>query len=294
MKTSWIVVLVTMTAWVGIAKDEGEMLRRYTWEAVNPDLLPPEAQVAPGGSEVDGAVLHIENTSGSAVTVPILSVVPPRIDKRTYALMGQVAYRNVEEKGYLEMWSTLHGARFFSRTLSASGPVGVLSGSSEWRNFALPFHMQEELIAPELLEVNVVLPAGGTVLVGPMTLKQFDDRAGPYREAGAWWDDETAGLIGGIGGGLFGAIGAMIGILLSRGLGRSLVFGLLWLMVVTGAVFLVGGIVAFLASQPYAVMYPLLLFGVLLLILPLGLLKTVRTRYRNVELRRMQALDAEG
>jgi len=54
---------------------------------------------------------------------------------------------------------------------------------------------------------------------------------------------------------------------------------------------LVAGLVALGLGQPYAVYYPLLLFGGILTVVCGGLLPVIRRRYAEIELRRMTAMD---
>jgi hypothetical protein len=55
---------------------------------------------------------------------------------------------------------------------------------------------------------------------------------------------------------------------------------------------LVLGGVAFVSGQPYAVYYPLLLSGGISAALGFSLPRSLSRRYEDLELRRMQALDA--
>ncbi|MHC4984826.1 MAG: hypothetical protein ACYTFO_01590 [Planctomycetota bacterium] len=68
--------------------------------------------------------------------------------------------------------------------------------------------------------------------------------------------------------------------------------GLLWAIATSGTLSLVTGVVALICSQPYHVYYPLVLGGGLLVIIPLSLLRTLRRRYAQIELRKMSAMDA--
>ncbi len=197
-------------------------------------------------------------------------------------------YDAVEVPSYLELWSHFpDGGQYFTRTLGEAGPMLKLAGSSGWRSFALPFDATGAP-PPSRLVLNVVLAGRGRVELGPLTV--VDQGAG-RAEAGAAWTDRAAGLIGGLGGGLLGCLGALVGVLTSLGRARRLVMALTLGLIAVGALALVGGLIAFAASQPYAVFYPLLLIGVLALAVPLGLLPTIRRRYAEIELRTMRAFD---
>jgi hypothetical protein len=62
-------------------------------------------------------------------------------------------------------------------------------------------------------------------------------------------------------------------------------------MLVFGAAALALAVVALLRAQPYEVVYPLVLEGILCLVLPAYLIPVLRRRYDEVELRKMEARD---
>lgn len=109
-----------------------------------------------------------------------------------------------------------------------------------------------------------------------------------------WWSDRSAGLVGGWGGAIFGCLGGLIGTLNSLGKGRAFIIAVMKVQVALGAACAVAGIVAVAQHQPYGVYYPLLLLGILLTTINASLLPTVRKRFQELELRRMQSLDATG
>jgi peptidoglycan/LPS O-acetylase OafA/YrhL len=108
-----------------------------------------------------------------------------------------------------------------------------------------------------------------------------------------WYDLNTQiwlGVAGGVFGGLWGsALGVLAGLLIPKGKGKRLIFGLLWVGLVLGVASGVAGVVALVSGQPYGVWYPLLLGCVPLTPLAVVFLFVVRHRYRQVELRKMQA-----
>ena len=63
-------------------------------------------------------------------------------------------------------------------------------------------------------------------------------------------------------------------------------------MFVAGLAGLALAVVALVLSQPQAVYYPPLLSGILMTILPIAWVRSVRKRYEQIELRKMQAMDA--
>lgn len=108
-----------------------------------------------------------------------------------------------------------------------------------------------------------------------------------------WFDPSQAYLFGAVGGPLVGlwgaALGIMGGLLVPKGRGKPLVFGLLGLGVVAGVVAGAAGLTALLTGQLYAIWYPFTLCGGLLTALSVPFVFIMRHRYRQVELRKMQA-----
>jgi hypothetical protein len=220
-------------------------------------------------------------------TIRVLEIENPQLAFDTYAITGRVKYENVTGTGYLEMWSTFpDGSAYFARTVESGGPQRSISGSSDWRPFTLPFYARKGS-RPSKLEVNLVLPEGGTVYLEAGQLVQDSDAM-----ANAWWGGRRAGWGGAIGGTALGLLGGLIGLLAGRGKARQLVFALLIAMLAIGGTCLLLGIVAIAMRQPYAVYYPLLLCGGLATLLPLTIIPQMKRRYEELELRRMSALDA--
>jgi len=107
----------------------------------------------------------------------------------------------------------------------------------------------------------------------------------------AWWSSSDTGWIGGIGGSVVGIIGGLIGCLVGFGKARRFVLLLMIGLIAFGVICLVVGIVALILSQPYAVYYPLILFGVIDPAVLGGNYRSVRRRYEEAELRKMKAMD---
>ena len=268
------------------------VLKKISWRA-----LQDEGKINIG--ELAGESLKLENPTGHTKTFKLLSLRKPGITAPVYGITGALKYENVEGIGYLEMWSHFPGNKaYFSRTLGATGPLQSIQGSSKLRAFNLPFYVRDESgwlpDRPERIELNLVLPGRGTVYISAVTLfeERTDDHYSVSKSDGAWWSNRTSGIMGAMSGGVLGLLGAVIGILSSRGKGRRATMGVLWLMLILGACCLVAGIVAVILQQPYRVYYPLLLIGILATALPAALMRTVRRRYENLELRRMSAVDA--
>lgn len=110
-----------------------------------------------------------------------------------------------------------------------------------------------------------------------------------------WVDPTLMTSVGSVGGTLCGVWGAALGLaggfLVPRGRGRGLVFGMLFGGAAVGVAGLAFGLAALVAGQRYAVWYAPLLIGVLLLGLSVPFVFVMRHRYREVELRKMNAAE---
>lgn len=238
------------------------------------------------------ASLRVVHKGRSPATLPLATIERPPITAARYALRGRVRYDNAAAGSHLEMWSHLGDGAFFSRSLAESGPMGRLEGSSGWRPFMLPFENREGGPPPQKLVFNLVLGGAGTVEIGPVDLIQFDRSEDLNSDSAAWWSDRQAGMLGAITGSVLGIIGAVIGWLGSTGRARGLVLGTLRVIAWMGIGALVFGVLAAGRGQPYAVYYPLLLVGTISAALGFSLPRSLTKWYEEVELRRMQALDA--
>lgn len=285
-----------------------ETLREFSWEKLAAAgelqagrVIQPDEASAP-------AELLIENASGKAQTIHLLTIEDPAITRATYALEGHIRYQDVEGTAYLEMLSYFPEGPYFSKTLAPEGPFGQISGSSDRRPLMLPFFMKEGDVARlRKIELNLVLPGRATVYLGPLRLVQYAPNENPLMAAaqwvhpetgeitiqaeGQWWTNRSAGWICVIGGIFIGGMGALIGCLAGTGRARRFVLLLMKVLFVVGIVCLILGVVALLQSQPYVVHYPLLLGGGLLTILMGALLPGVRKGYEQRELRKMDAKD---
>lgn len=229
----------------------------------------------------------------------LIALDEPGITSSVYALKGMVRYEDVQGEGFLQM-DNHFGERgtFFTKSLAPSGPLGKISGSSGWRPFTLPFYAssadQADAAAPlpEKITLALYLPGSGTVSIRDVALYQYAAGEDPLQSTGQWFSSRNAGLLGGIGGALLGLWGALIGIVSSRGKARGFVLASANAMLVIGIVCLVGGVAALATAQPYAVYYPLLLIGIILVAVMGKLRGTLSDRYEQLELKRMQSMDA--
>lgn len=228
----------------------------------------------------------------------LLELPDPGITLPVYALKGMVRYDDVQGDGFLQLDNDFGDAgTFFSKGLATAGPLGKLNGSSDWRPFVLPFYAhsgdQADSAAPlpDKLTLSLFLPATGTVAIRDVGLYQYASGEDPLQAAGQWFGDRRAGLIGAIGGTVIGLWGALIGILASRGKARGFVLGSANALLVVGIASLVGGVAAVATAQPYAVYYPLLLIGIILVVVFGKLRGNLSARYEQLELQKMQSMD---
>lgn len=141
-------------------------VRLGTWRWSDPTRRRPD------GAALDGEQLRIAATG--AATVALASWEQPGISETRFALAARIRCQGVGKPGHLELWTVLgDGRRFFSRTLAESGPMGRLIGDQPWRDILLPADASGTDARPAKLELNLVLPDGGTVELGPLQLAQY-------------------------------------------------------------------------------------------------------------------------
>ncbi len=100
------------------------------------------------------------------------------------------------------------------------------------------------------------------------------------------------GVVGGIAGSLLGLWGALFGYLSSKGLAKEFVLHGAVASIALGLLLFAAGVALFFASVPYAYWYPCGLLGLIMAAVFGGNLKSVRRRYAEMELQRMNAKDA--
>jgi len=248
----------------------------------------------------NGAVLKLENASGTPATMSCFAIDDPGISTGAYAIRGQVRCDNVQGQGYLEMWTHMDGGgKFFTRTLGQVGPMKSIEGTSPWRAFELPGYIADKTgkvtSLPSKLQFNIYLPGEGTVYVKDIELVAYSDDEAKAMLAGGvskWSSGAIMGLVFGLMGGVVGGLGGLISVLSSRGKSRGFVFAAMYTSLVVGAVLLVVGLSLVMTSKGFGVWYPFVLMGALCMLLPAVSLKSVKRRYEDLELRKMQAMDA--
>jgi hypothetical protein len=274
-------------------------VRAVTWQKLAANVEAGEMEVAGEPKPLKVTRVSFDAFGG---TVRVLELADPKITQSSWEISGKVKYANVQENGYIEMWSHFpDGSAYFTRTLDTSGPLGVLHGTSEWREFRLPF-FSEAGKAPSKLVVNVVLPGGGTVWLGPATLKEAIARpapaAGAVKRAGGgmfaapWWGTRGGGVVGATVGLMCGVYGGVMGILASWARGRRLSIPVMVGGLVVCGLMVLTALVAWASGQPYGVWYPLLLSGMITGMLTGTLIPVLKRRLEEDELRQMTALDA--
>ena len=280
---------------IALAAEATKEIAVYQWSQLRDGGHSVGGEIVTALESGPAEVLLVESTSGSADPIPVTVLDRPPITQPYYTLVGQVRYEDVKLPGYLEMWNHFpDGQSYFSRTMSPAGPMKKLSGSSGWREFQLQFFSRPGLL-PSKLEVNVVLPGGGRVWLGPLTLVQTGDAramGASQRNPYPWIDQAKANKLGGAAGGAIGLLGASIGVLASIGAAWRVVAGLLAFFIGIGVASLVAGLVALALGQPYFIYYPLFLIGVVGTVVGAGILPGLRRRYAEAELRKMRSMDA--
>jgi hypothetical protein len=268
-----------------------EVVRSISWQELATAGTLTSGTVVQSSGGVDGPSLRVVHNGKTPTAFPLVTIDQPGISAMRYVLKGRVRYEGVATGSYLEMWNHLPEGAFFTRSMDLTGPMGRLDGTSEWRDFVLPFN-RTGASPPRKLVFNLVLAGSGTVEIGPVTLVQLSSDEHPADAAGAWWSARQAALIGSIAGSAMGILGAVIGWFGSTGRARGFVLGTLKAFAWLGVVALVLGVAAAAAGQPSTVYYPLILLGTIGASLGFTLPRSMSRRYEELELRRMQALDA--
>jgi hypothetical protein len=262
-------------------------LGRAAEQAIPLPLLAPQEQAAaeaPAKGPAGEAALEIVG-GAAATTTPVAVAENPPNETHVNAVRGKEKYENVANDGYLELWNVFGDrGEYFTRSLADSGPLGKLSGTSDWREFELPFYAKPGM-HPTELRLNVVLPGTGTVTIAQPVLV-------PLGAGNGWWTERQAGFVGGGLGSLVGILGGLIGLTTAWGKSRHLTLALFAAGISISGIALVLGIAAIVVRQPWHVYYPLLLVGMIgVTVLGFNLWQLLG-RYRSDELRRIVAIDA--
>jgi hypothetical protein len=289
MKTALITLLLALFTSAAIAQEKP--VAEYSWQALVDagKLKTGEIITLPDKTKA----LKIENPTSQPLMVTLLTIEKPTITADFYSVSGVIRYEHVEGTGFLEMWNHFGEAAYFSRALGESGPMGKLSGTSDWRAFVLPFNGTGAKSHPTKLVVNLQLPGKGVVyLRSPLKLAESTTAPGASTHPGAWWTPDASRLAQGIISGLIGCYGGLIAWLSSRGKARRFVMRSLQVLIALGVAATSAGLIAMTIQQPFAVWRPLLLFGVIFVVALPFTLRGLAEKYRQFELRRMTSMDA--
>ena len=90
--------------------------------------------------DADGEALTVKAEPGKQFHA-LIELEDPGIRLPVYALKGMVRYEKVEGDAFLQLDSHFDSlGTYFTKGLAPRGPLGKISGSSEWRPFVLPFY----------------------------------------------------------------------------------------------------------------------------------------------------------
>ena len=142
------------------------------WKPGTPDLTVATT------ARYDDSASAFEVKAGEKTVVPVIVDSKPAVGTHSYALMGEVKHEGVGGTGFLETWTSLGGNKAFSRTLGDYGPMAKLTGNSTWRDFILPMNLMGATTPVTQIEMNVVLPDGGTVWLRNLRLEPMDFGSG--------------------------------------------------------------------------------------------------------------------
>jgi hypothetical protein len=125
--------------------------------------------------------LRVDNPNDKLTIITVLTLDKPPISNKLYALKGEVRHERVQGEAFLEMLTYFGDYEYYqSQTIAKKGPMKNIQGSSEWRDFLLPFLNQKNEL-PTKLVFNVYFPKKGTVYLGPIRLVQFSDDEDPFK-----------------------------------------------------------------------------------------------------------------
>lgn len=186
MPRLWIALLTLLLLTPAVRADE-RVVREFGSGDLSPgfassrrvDAVPPDG-VWRSGFGPFAVVEAVSPPANGPRTVTVLTLDNPGIARTRYALLGDVAYENVDGRACLEMWSDFPGGgHFFSRTLGDNGPMMAITGTSAKRPFMLPFNSNPGTV-PNKLTLNVVMPGKGKVTLSDIRLvENAEPTSGP-------------------------------------------------------------------------------------------------------------------
>lgn len=157
--------LLVMAAFIAAAEPA---FPNREWKPGTPDLT------IAATARYDDSASAFEVKAGEKTVAHVLVDSKPAVGTHSYALMGEVKHEGVGGTGFLETWTSLGGNKAFSRTLGDFGPMARLTGNNTWREFMLPMNLMGATTPVTQIEMNVVLPDGGTVWLRNLRLEPMD------------------------------------------------------------------------------------------------------------------------
>lgn len=278
MKAS-LALLVLLTA-TNVSWGDDEM---FPWSKID------EKAPWPPRIEKDGTIL-VKGNPNAPLSTTILIVDNPKAPSHQYRLVGKVKYESVDGDGYLEMFNHFpkQGA-FFTRTLAEGGSLGKITGSSDWRDFQLPFYSKPGML-PSKLVVNVVLPkTGGRVWVAPLKMEPAEPMETAENAAPFSWTLLAATLSG-----LVGVFGTLVALIASNPALRRPALFITMLLIPCSLAALLAGVIIWSRETGQSVWLPTGLIGALWAVLFVAATYILRRKLAREELRRIQAFDASA
>ena len=156
-------------------KSDKDEVARVEWSKLAEGKeLDPQASIEKLDDQI---VLKVVRDTSKPQLIPLATLKEPIIKEKAYVLRGKVRMEGVVGDGYLEMWNHFPEPKpgaYFSRTVAESGSMGKIRGTAPWREFTLPFMIDDKSVpAPNKLQINVYLPDKGTVWLSDLTLVEM-------------------------------------------------------------------------------------------------------------------------
>jgi hypothetical protein len=283
-----------------------KVLKVYDWKDLSEHI--PNSQIV----SIDGIpTLKIENTNNSPLKISLLKITDSSVIKKTGSISCEVKYENVFPNGngsrfdglpvsgsfqspdtqYGLQWFCISPPTVLGGDKSTNTMYYPMSGTSNWRRYDFPSEvwMRTDANSPREVGISYFFQGRGTVYLRPIKLMKWVSL-----NSSNWWTPQQSGLIGGIGGSIIGCFGGLLGWLVSKGKARKFVLTATASAIVLGFLLTIGGLVAAILKQPYAVWYALLLPGVILVLVFSLNLHSIQRRYDELEIRRMTSMDTTG
>lgn len=219
-----------------------------------------------------------------------------------YGVIGEIRYEKISNGSYLEMWNYfspeapgLPEGAYFSRTLGGTGPMGRLEGTSEWRNFALPFNSTGAKSKASRLEMNIHFTGPGTVYMRNLRLIQYSttelNSLSSSSSSEIWWKEEKGGAVGGVLGAFLGIYGSFLQWRINRSQNGKQIKPYFYFIISLSVLLLILGVVALTVGQPYGVWFVLLLTGLIGSSIFIFRFWKYRMISNEIELRRIASFD---